>query len=86
VNPIKPSPAGAVSVVVVFGFISVLALLLWHGMPPGIESLVTVLFTALATAFGTVVNYWLGSSAGSARKDAMLLAATPPIQPDKTPS
>jgi hypothetical protein len=44
--------------------------------------LLNVLFGALIPAFGQVCNYWLGSSAGSNDKNAMLsaMAAKPVVK------
>jgi hypothetical protein len=43
-----------------------------------------ILVGSLAAAFGAVVNYWFGSSSGSARKDELLAARDgPPSIPAK---
>lgn len=57
--------APAVSVLIVVGFLGLVAALLFKQVPDSQVSL--VLFGTLSTAFGSVVSYWLGSSAGSAR-------------------
>jgi hypothetical protein len=73
--------APVISVVIVIGFFSVMTLLFIAktDFTPGTVTLLNVLFGALIPAFGQVCNYWLGSSAGSANKDA-LIAASPPVQ------
>jgi hypothetical protein len=61
--------APVVSVIVVLGFFAVMSLLfvVKVDLPPQQANLLNVLFGALIPAFGTVVQYWLGSSAGSKR-------------------
>lgn len=72
-----------VSSVVVFGFIYILFLIVTirtQGNAPSEVQL--VMLGALGQAFGQVVSYWVGSSAGSAKKDEALASAaanaTPP--------
>ncbi len=62
--------APVVSCAVTFGFVGVLASLTLHALPDG--GVVNVLVGTLATAFGSVVNFWLGSSAGSQAKTQQL--------------
>lgn len=64
-----------VSVVVTIGFVTLL--FLWVYRPVSIadgaaSEVLNVLVGALAAAFGQVVSYWLGSSAGSKDKDETL--------------
>lgn len=61
-----PVVSGAVTV----GFVGVLASLTLHALPD--SGVVNVLVGTLATAFGSVVNFWLGSSAGSQAKTQQL--------------
>ena len=82
--------APLVSVFVVFGFFVVMSLLfvLEVDLPPQQAQLLDVLFGALIPAFGTVVQYWLGSSAGSKRSgDAVRTIAeraiTETVQPPR---
>ncbi len=72
--------APVISVVIVIGFFSVMSLLfvIKTDFLPATVTLLNVLFGALIPAFGQVCNYWLGSSAGSANKDA-LIAASPAV-------
>ena len=58
--------APVVSCAVTFGFIGILTVLTLHALPD--SGVVHVLVGTLATAFGSVVNFWLGSSAGSQAK------------------
>lgn len=64
--------APVVSVAVTFGFIAILLVMTLHALPD--SGVVNVLVGTLATAFGQVVNYWLGSSAGSQAKTQQLSA------------
>lgn len=58
------------STFVTIGFFSILiTMLVWEYKPT--EPLL-IMLGALGAAFGAVVNFWLGSSAGSQRKDALL--------------
>lgn len=63
-----------VSVVVVAGFLGVLVLVLTIKMQGNATSeVLLVLLGALSAAFGQVVSYWVGSSAGSTAKDQALI-------------
>ncbi len=57
--------APVISVLIVLGFLTLVFALIFKQVPDSQVAL--VLFGTLSTAFGTVVSYWLGSSAGSAR-------------------
>lgn len=70
---------GAISVSVLATIVFGAVVVLWMLRPPSVESpVLNVLVGALAGGYGTVLNYWLGSSAGSSRKDATIqnMAAT----------
>jgi len=74
--------APVVSVVIVFGFFTVMSMLfvVKVDLQPNSVGLLNVLFGALIPAFGQVCNYWLGSSAGSSDKTATIAAmANKPI-------
>lgn len=62
--------APTISVMIVIGFLGLVIGLMFKQVPDSQVAL--VLFGTLSTAFGGVVNYWLGSSAGSATKDTIL--------------
>jgi len=64
--------APVVSVVVLLTFGGVVAMTLMRAMPPGAETVLNVLLGTLGAMATNVVGYWVGSSAGSARKDARL--------------
>lgn len=57
--------APVISVLIVVGFLTLVFALIFKQVPDSQVAL--VLFGSLSGAFGTVVSYWLGSSAGSAR-------------------
>jgi lysozyme family protein len=66
--------APVVSIIVTGGFFVFLALLVLGGARltvenPTVANIVNIAVGALATAFATVVNFWLGSSQGSRNKD-----------------
>jgi hypothetical protein len=62
--------APVVSVLVVAGFLALVAGMMFRTVPDSQVAL--VLFGSLSTAFGSVISYWLGSSAGSKDKDSTL--------------
>jgi hypothetical protein len=62
--------APVVSVTVTAGFIGILLVMILRVVPD--SGVVNVLVGTLATAFGSVVNYWLGSSVGSHAKTDQL--------------
>jgi len=75
--------APVVSVIVVVGFFVVMGLLFVQpvDLPPSQAQLLNVLFGALIPAFGTVVQYWLGSSAGSKRSGDAVRAIAEAVLP-----
>ena len=68
--------APVVSVVVLLTFGGVVAMALTREMPAGAEPVLNVLMGTLGAMATSVVSYWVGSSAGSARKDARLASLT----------
>ena len=67
--------APVVSVLVVGMFGAILALISTHAVPAEARDLLNVMLGSLAASFGAVVQYWVGSSAGSQSKDATIQAA-----------
>ena len=72
-----PKPAVAwsapiISAVVLLTFGSVMLLVLTLGVPAGNETIANMLLGTLAAMATSVVSYWVGSSAGSARKEERL--------------
>lgn len=64
--------APVISAVVLVTFGAVMAMVLLYGMPVGSETAANMLLGTLAAMATSVVSYWVGSSAGSARKDDRL--------------
>ena len=62
--------APVVSGVVLVTFGVVMALALTRSLPAGSETVLNMLLGTLAAMATSVVSYWVGSSAGSARKPA----------------
>lgn len=68
----------AVSAIVIMTFGATLLLILTKSVPESATRLADVMMGALTTAFVGVVQYWVGSSSGSAVKTE-LLAQAPPV-------
>lgn len=71
-SPVQWAP-GIVSVVVCVAFAALCIALSVRAIPE--SGVATMIYGSLATAFGTVINFWLGSSSGSREKDATLNAS-----------
>ncbi len=69
------SPAVSIVVLVMFGSVIIVTLL--HAIPAGSETVLNVMLGTLGGMASGVVNYWLGSSAGSARKTELLADSVP---------
>lgn len=72
--------APVVSIIVTGGFFVFLLALMWGGggerkWDPTVANIINIAVGALATAFATVVNFWLGSSMGSRDKDKQVARA-----------
>jgi hypothetical protein len=68
--------APIVSGLVLVTFGAVMTLVLTYGVPPGSDTIANMLLGTLAAMATSVVSYWVGSSAGSARKEERLAQAT----------
>jgi hypothetical protein len=70
---ISMTPA-IISYIVVFGFILLIGLLLFTKVSlatdPNVFQIINICIGAVAAGFATVLNFWLGSSLGSRRKDS----------------
>lgn len=69
--------AAIVSVIVLVTFGGVMALALFRALPPNAEPILNVLLGTLGAMATSVVSYWVGSSIGSAQKDARLAKLLP---------
>ena len=81
--------APILSGLILTAFAGVTVLVLTRAIPEGSAPLANVLLGSMSALAGQVANYWLGSSAGSARKDHLLaeaaLAAAPAPAADPAP-
>lgn len=57
---------------VTLGFFGLLAFLLRHELPPSSKDVINLMLGSLGTAWLSIVTYYFGSSAGSARKTEMM--------------
>lgn len=57
---------------IVLGFLSILGLFIFEAVPEGNSTLLTAATGVLFAAFNNVVNYFYGSSLGSARKTELM--------------
>lgn len=73
-------------VTVFFGVMSLLFLVRQQDMAERMFNLLNMLFGTLVLGFGQVCNHWLGSSAGSAAKDALLRGDSPRSYHRRAPS
>ena len=58
--------------VIVNGFFGLMALLIFRELPKDQNGVIFMLFGALAAGFGSIMNYYFGSSKGSAEKTQLL--------------
>jgi len=63
--------------VIVIGFFLLCYFLMKAPLPQGSNEVVFMLFGALAAAFGAIVQYFFGSSKGSAEKTELLAKSEP---------
>lgn len=73
--------APVVSILVLATFGTVMFLALDHQLPPGNETMLNMLMGSLAAMASSVVAYWVGSSAGSQAKNALLANSVPYTPP-----
>ena len=64
----------SIGVLICCMFIAVIVALFMVEPPARATEPLLILVGSLAAAFGAVVNYWFGSSSGSARKDELIAA------------
>jgi len=73
--------APVLSAIVLLGFFACVLVVLSDEIPPGGREIAFMLLGALAAGFQQVTSYWLGSSRGSAEKNALL--ARPGADPSR---
>lgn len=73
-----------VSIIVLLTFLAALGLVLTKSLPAGSEQIANVMLGYLGAMATGVVSYWVGSSAGSAKKTE-LLAMAQPVNPNGAP-
>jgi hypothetical protein len=64
--------APVVSGIVLLTFAAIMTFVLTHSLPAGSETMANMLLGTLSAMATSVVSYWVGSSAGSARKDEQI--------------
>lgn len=64
----------ALALLVVAGFFGVIALMIYNELPPTGRDSLLVLVGALGAAFGAIIQYYFGSSAGSVDKSKTIAA------------
>ncbi|MBP0590243.1 hypothetical protein J8I87_11065 [Paraburkholderia sp. LEh10] len=69
----------ALAMAVTAGFFSMLALMALHGLPGENRDLMNVILGSLGTAWVSIIGYYFGTSAGSARKTELLAKPSVPI-------
>lgn len=75
---VKDKIPAILAVLITMGFFGVLSYMLLRTIPPAGHDAMLLMLGSLSTAWTSVVAYYFGSSAGSARKSE-LLAQAPPI-------
>ena len=75
VPAIRAGAPVVISIIVLLIFGIALVLVFTRGLPVGSESIVLMVTGALTSMTGTVLTYWMGSSASSRDKDATIAAA-----------
>lgn len=66
-----------IGVLICLMFISAIVALFLVEPKPGAKEPLLLLIGSLSAAFGAVVNWWFGSSSGSARKDELIANSAP---------
>jgi hypothetical protein len=66
---------GTLAIGVTLGFFGLLTSIMFKSPPTESKDLLNIMLGALGAAWASIVSYYFGSSAGAARKDAMLAKA-----------
>ncbi|MGT2477598.1 hypothetical protein [Paraburkholderia terrae] len=72
----------ALAMAVTVGFFGILLLMALHSLPDSNRDLVNVILGSLGTAWISIIGYYFGTSAGSARKTELLAQPSIPVTPD----
>jgi hypothetical protein len=67
---------------VTIGFFGILVLIALHSLPETNHDVVNVILGSLGTAWISIIGYYFGTSAGSARKTELLAKPSIPVTPD----
>lgn len=71
---------GVLTIILTTGFFGMLTMVVQHGLPTTGEAgseAILLLLGALTTGFSMMLQFWFGSSMGSANKDQLLWKSTP---------
>ena len=74
---VKDHTPTILAVIVTSGFFGLLGWMMACSPAEGSETVLNIMVGALGAAWASIVAYYFGSSAGSARKDTLLLNASP---------
>lgn len=66
-----------VAAMILCGFFAAIWLAMTRDVAQGMRDALLILIGSLGAAFGAVVNYYFGSSSGSAKKDELLAQKDP---------
>lgn len=67
-----------IAFIVIAGFFGAIWLVMKQEVNASMRDALLILIGSLGAAFGAVVNYYFGSSSGSARKDELMAGAAQP--------
>lgn len=68
---------GAIAFLVLGGFFAAIWLAMTRDVSAGMRDALLILIGSLGAAFGAVINYYFGSSSGSAEKNKLLVDKEP---------
>jgi hypothetical protein len=74
----------ALAVAVTIGFFGIFVLMALYPLPASNRDLVNVILGSLGTAWISIIGYYFGTSAGSARKTELLAQSNIPVRQDST--
>lgn len=75
---VKDNTPKILAYAITMGFFAVLAVLMFGNVPAGSKEILYIMLGTLGTAWIGVINYYFGSTSGSAEKTKLLAASTPP--------